>query len=463
MTGKYGSNDRWILLVTGALLIAALIAGGGQGWMGESLLALGGLILIAIALLRVAGNGLDKRRLRWFIGVPLALLILPLLQLLPLPPSIWTRLAGRPDLVSDMIAVGGIPGWGSISLDRLATERVLWSLTVPVGIFMAAMTMNATQRRRVAYLALIVGAVSSLLGLWQVMEGRQSALYFYRFTNPGAAVGFFANRNHLASFLAVLLPVTVGLLSHRVQAANSAQRDPLVWLLTACMIVLIVGVSATTSRAGLLLMMLSVMAAGLVGGSTRNWRGHHEIRPWIRIAVAVAVVFMLQSSLLALLSRLQADPLEDYRWAIAPRVLHGADSAWGVGFGLGTFVQAYDEIGDVAAERPEYLNHAHNDYIELWMEGGVPALLLVGGLAVVWMRSGWILIARRTAVGNTVVHDRGLEAAAWLALLLLAVHSIVDYPLRTLALASMALLMAAVVLAGAGQEEEEAQVHEPGW
>ena len=50
-------------------------------------------------------------------------------------------------------------------------------------------------------------AVAIVLGLWQMLEGPDSPLYFYTLSNRGLAVGWFANRNHLASFLASCVPM----------------------------------------------------------------------------------------------------------------------------------------------------------------------------------------------------------------------------------------------------------------
>ena len=379
--------------------------------------------------------------------MPLALVALPLLQLIPLPPAIWTHLPGRAPLVADMMAAGVKPGWIQWTLDARATERILWSAMVPIGIFMAAAMLHRSQQRRLAGLAVAFAGLSALVGLWQLMEGPDSKLYFYEITNRGAAVAFFANRNHLASLLAVSLPVTAGLLSDRLRVVEHGIRDLRVWLLTALIVALAVGVTATGSRAGFLLLMLSVIAGALVmwrSGGREDRRGVHT---WLKVGGAVAGLIIVQFTLFALVARLQADPAEDYRAVMTPRTLQAAATTTGTGYGLGTFVQAYDELGDVAADQREYVNHAHNDYAELWLEGGLPALLLTAAamVLVVW--------ALAHALGRPEAHPRnrdtpfrGLAIGAALGLALLLLHSGADYPLRTLSLAGFAALLAAMRL-----------------
>ncbi|MER8848745.1 MULTISPECIES: O-antigen ligase family protein [Mesorhizobium] len=70
-----------------------------------------------------------------------------------------------------------------------------------------------------------------------------------------------------------------------------------------------------------------------------------------------------------------------------------------------------------------YVNHAHNDYLELALEGGLPVILLMVAYAVLLSAS------------SAVIRGEPLQKAAFLSLAFLLVHSLVDYPLRTAALA----------------------------
>lgn len=449
MSRRAGSRQaaaRALFTAVAVTLLLALASGGGQGWVGEDLLAVAGIALIAAALARALTSDVHPARLRVFLGLPAALVALPVLQLVPLPASIWTSLPGRAGLAADLAAAGVAPGNTPWSLDPLATERMLWSALVPAGVFMAACVLCREQRRALVGVALGFAAVSALLGFWQIMAGPGSGLYLYEITNRGSAVGLFANRNHLAGLLAAALPVAAGVLADRLRDRRHEARDLRVWLLITLLVVLAVGVTATGSRAGFLLMMASVIASALVmwhAGRDGLW---HRARHWLRISGVIAGLLIVQYTLYALLLRLDQDPVDDYRWEIMARTLAAATPAAGLGFGLGTFRHAYDEVGDVAADRPEYVNHAHNDYAELWLEGGVPAMVLVlGALAVLVValhrqfRSAPAPRARET-------RDRGLAMGAGIGLLLIAMHSAVDYPLRTLSMAAYAALLAAVLL-----------------
>ena len=391
-------------------------------------------------------TGFASGRPLWFWLLPAALLALPLLQLVPLPYAVWSDLPGRASLTAGLAAAGVDPAVGAWTLSRFATEGVLWSAIVPAGVFMGAALLSDTQRRALVMVALAFAAISAFVGLWQLMDGPTSALYLYRITNEGEAVGLFANRNHLASLLAVSLPIAAGLLADRVRDPLHGARDLQVWWFTALMVLLSVSVTATHSRAGFGLLMLSVLASAVVLLSARKGGRWAGAKPWLQLSAVLAGVLIVQFTLYGMLSRVERDPLEEHRWELAANTLRAAAPARGLGYGLGTFVQAYDEIGDASADIPFYVNHAHDDYVELWLEGGVPAVLLTLG-ALILLGAQVVRCARSgPADEGGDLQGYGLRIGATAALLLLALHSIVDYPLRTLTLATLAGLLAAVLL-----------------
>jgi hypothetical protein len=89
-----------------------------------------------------------------------------------------------------------------------------------------------------------------------------------------------------------------------------------------------------------------------------------------------------------------------------------------------------------------YANHAHNDFLELWLEAGIAGSILIGAFAI-WfvLRSAKVW---RRSYREGVEIDRSLTRAATLIITLLLAHSLVDYPLRTGAM--MAILAFACAL-----------------
>src|SRR5690606_11419873 len=88
---------------------------------------------------------------------------------------------------------------------------------------------------------------------------------------------------------------------------------------------------------------------------------------------------------------------------------------------------------------PTFFNHAHNEYLETWLEAGWPGAILIVAFLVWYGRRSWG--AWRAGPSR----ERDLQRAASIGLLAMLAHSAVDYPLRTATLACLFALCAAVL------------------
>ena len=89
----------------------------------------------------------------------------------------------------------------------------------------------------------------------------------------------------------------------------------------------------------------------------------------------------------------------------------------------------YDKFAPRTLLAETYVNHAHNDWLELWLTGGAPAIILVLGFLA------WFGVATsrlwRSGQPEAPILDLALAQAASIVIVLLLLHSVVDYPLRT--------------------------------
>ena len=97
------------------------------------------------------------------------------------------------------------------------------------------------------------------------------------------------------------------------------------------------------------------------------------------------------------------------------------------GVGFGAFEQAYRAAEPVDLLSPTYFNHAHNDWLQIIVEGGVPgALILLVALALIVWRIIQCVRFRQDRSKTSTLNWLGM-----FSILLIALHSFVDYPLRT--------------------------------
>lgn len=423
-------------LLTATLLGMCVLLGGGQGTLGDTACQVLALGLIAWVLWRHARG---DARLPWMAWLGAAVFVLPVLQLLPLPDALWQLPPARADLARDLAAAGAAPAsrW---SLNPVATERAALWLLPAVALFLSMLQLDGWWRRRLLALLVALAVLSLLLGLAQVAGGRGNALYFYSITNPGAAVGFFANRNHFASLLAVALPlVVVGAAASLGAHADEDRSRRLLRLAIGAGLVamLVLGLAIARSRAGLVLGMVGVLLSLPVALGLRQGRG---TRRFLVFALGLGAVLVVQFGLYGILQRLGTDPMDDARFRMAPVAAQVAREHAPLGAGLGNFRRAF-EARDPAPQS-EYINHAHNDWLQLWLEGGWPGLAL--GLAGMGLLAGAAWTALRAAHREpSERRDRALRLACAIGITLLALHSLGDYPLRTTALLAVLGLLAA--------------------
>lgn len=433
-------RTAWLLSAGYLVLCLGLGGGTAQGLPAEALLQLLALPLIVHALVRWRHPPVAAR---WALVFAVAMCGLLMLQLLPLPPAWWMQFGGRAELANELQAAGVPLGWHALSLDPDATLRALFAWLPPLAIGLLAIGLTRLQRTRLLQLVMMLALASAVLGLAQLADGPESALRWHRVTNTGAAVGPFANRNHLASLLVLALPIATAQMIGAGTKIALGERAPgtttaLVLGIVASML-LMLALAIVRSRAGVALATFAVLAA-----VPMLWRRlpteidapRRGVKRWLAFAGVGGLILAIQFGFWGLLQRFEADPMEDLRWTISKNTLAAAEHFGALGVGAGGFVAAYASQEPDQDRQAVWINRAHNDWAEWWLEGGWPfALVIAGGLLwLIWRtvsawrdRDGFALWQRASAIG------------LWLLLL----HSFGDYPLRTTALTSVAALLVA--------------------
>ena len=287
----------------------------------------------------------------------------------------FAALPGR-SYVATAFSIAGIPPqWMPLTLSREATWACLLALMPPLAVFFAALTANAQARWFIVGSLLIGVAANLLLGLAQRFQGPNSSFYLYEIANFGSATGFFSNRNNFAMLLCIAIPI-IWAVSHRLARREGNGRFLAIASGTVMMAIVFVGLAVSGSRSGILLGMLSLaLSTAMIwspSASRRSSRGRRSL-----LAALGAALIIGQFGLVGLLRIADTDALTEYRTQIARVTLRAASDYLPVGSGFGTFQAVYAMHETPATMMSEYVNHAHNDWLELWLEGGFPAALLM--------------------------------------------------------------------------------------
>jgi len=380
----------------------------------------------------------------------LCALALASLHVVPLPPGIWSGLPGR-EIAVDVYRVAGMPlPWLPLSMSPAGAWNALFSLLLPFGVLVLALAASGGEQLRALRVVLVMGLISGGIGLLQILGPPHGALYFYDVTNDGSAVGLFANRNHQAVLLASLFPL---LAMHVSLLDNSRGRLQLHWVLSIAAaafiapLILVIG-----SRNGLFLGVAGLVLAFWVFDRKVSRSAPKESARLARYAPwAVIGGLLLLSLTTVLLSRGEAfqrlvdlDASEDLRVLALPTIWQITRDVFPWGSGFGSFDEVYRIYEPTALLSPNYLNHAHNDWLELAMTGGLPAMLLaLWGGAMFLLALLRLLRVRDGARGarSTLIAAR----CSAVILLLLAIGSVVEYPARTPSLAVLGVICVAAL------------------
>lgn len=424
-----------------ALVALAMLLGGGgtSNPQNEMILqVLTALLVIPLVASRGLQVGLGPtHRAAWLLAG--LVLLLPTLQLIPLPPSVWHALPGRMIEVQSLAVVQADQRWMPLSMAPARTFASLLAMICPVLVLLQISRLSIKGRNWICVTILTIGVMSLLLGVLQLSHTGGWDWSLYQQFSKGFLVGFQGNRNAEADVLLIVMLALGVLVTARIA---DKQHHALTWVgLAIGLLAFAVGLFLTGSRTGISLGFLAlIFLAAMLWPTLRNPKAAFR---WLAAAVGISIAAG------ALLSQLQSVQkviarfsfANEARWDLWEDTWHAIQQVWPYGSGIGTIVPMLE-----AAERLEVVDttrpvRAHNDWLEWVLEGGLPGIII---LTVIILVIG-VLVVRAliaTARSDASPVRRAQVIFACAILLIESFHGIVDYPTRAM---SLAVLIAVAV------------------
>lgn len=367
---------------------------------------------------------------RWPLCFLLAAIAIVAVQLIPLPPLVWTAASGRAFYTGAATAADLPQPWRPLNLNPDRGLSALFSLSVPAAVLLGISRLSSRDRPTLGAVIAAIAAVSAILGLAQLSAGNDSGLRWYAYTNAQSAVGLLANRNHQALLLACAMPFSAAWATASMRLDRPWSRG---WIALGLGGFLILMLPTTGSRAGLVtgaIGAISGLAIALPAIRARLSQMRTKRRHKLFMAGGLAVLAFL--TLLVFFGRNEAvtrlrdlDSGGDLRLRSLPIVWRMVGEFFPFGSGFGSFEVVYRRFERFDLLSTEYLNQAHNDVIQLILEGGA----IAGAAGLIFV--GWWIWAS-TRVWRMVSASRVLAARAGSSVILMCLMaSVVDYPLRT--------------------------------
>ena len=402
-------------------------------------------LVIAIAL-AVGGFG-GTEPITW--GITQSLIILLGLLLVMSPPGNTSRTGRRllqiPIALVAWVATQWLASrYGSIGFDTHAIETQGLALITSIIAFYIALEVAREREsgRRLALCLVGVGLFEAVIGLGQYLTGWQQIWNVQRRFYTGSATGTYVNHNHFAGLVEMIFPLVLGLAFFHAQKARHQSRHSSVrdfldqlghpemlksFLLLLVATVLFLATVFSLSRMGMISMLASIGVMGAVLCTGKN-----------RSLLAAALTLILVASGVAASMWVGVAPVVEH-FGQLPRNEAPAQSSEGraalwrdtlklirehplTGVGLGCFGVAFTTVQSI--QLTYVADHAHNDYLELAAELGLPAAVLFFSL-LYWL-TGRILRASRRARSSLI---RALALGSLGGISALLVHSVADFNL----------------------------------
>jgi hypothetical protein len=444
-----------------------------------SLLALGAWLGVALALAGYVGGRpwpLGISRARW----PLAMV------------------AGFCAIAAAQVAWGSPQGTVFRVLSPWhASDYLLRALACAGAMLLTVLTVRSRERCTTVLGVVLLAGLLQAFAAVLLASGDTAYVYLYERFDPSVRVsGTFVNPNHFAAYLALTLAAGTGLLLAQMKGSGDAPED---WrtrlvaalsfvlsakmLLRLALVVMVVALVSTHSRMGNVAFFVALLGAGgLVALLSRQLR-----RPALWLVATMVLIDLLvigrwigfdriaerlQATSVRAPEVVQAPPAAAsgastaQGSAAAPRVLMGRpppreesleerlevpglalplvlQRPW-FGHGGGSFHLAFAPI------KPESVfggtwTHAHNDYVEVATDLGVPALLLLLGIGIFSTHK-----ALRLLPDGQPRLNRGVGVAALLGIIATGLHSWVDFGLQIPAIGLTFSVMLALSWLAAG-------------
>jgi O-antigen ligase len=303
----------------------------------------------------------------------------------------------------------------------LAASAFLLLLSVFPVTLRTSLALSFNQRwvLPVAYAWVAAGLISSVFGLLQYLGYATDFSPWINHTSLGEAFANLRQRNQFATLTVLALAALLGLALLRQKPVSRPVQ--VLFLLAAALLAM--GNALSSSRTGLVQMGMLALFAPLV------WSGWRAALPRNMLVVAVLSYCLCLAFLpwlvgsdffsLGLVARLNTvDVVCTSRLTLWSNVLHLiAQKPW-LGWGWGELSYAHHSALYAGPRFCDILDNAHNLPLHLAVELGLPiALVLCTAFVVwVWSQKPW---RERDA----------MRQMAWAVLVLILLHSMLEYPL----------------------------------
>ena len=404
---------------------------------------------LCCAYLRKDKAWMGLRAYRLPIGLWLAFIFFAVIQVLPLPASIVSALS--PVSYATQLTYGVEQFHLSLDIGQ-SYVNLLKGLSYFCLLIVVLVLVNTEKRLRLILLTILAsGAIQALYGTLEVLSGSKFSMMF-GLPVTDIATGSFVYKNHFANFLLLCLSAGIGLMVATLQSnQGGTPRDIMRSILSTLLgskalirislAIMVIALVMSRSRMGntaffAAMTLIGILALLIIKNRSRGLS-------ILIISMFVIDVFIVSTwfGLDKVQERLETTNLSqegrgDVVADAAPMLLDFPLFGSGGGSFYSTF-PSY-KVSDIHL----FYDHAHNDYLQMTVEYGVPATLFLAVL-VLWCFAKSVRAMRKRRPSIL----KGAAFACCMAILGMSLHMMVDFPLQAPANACYFIVFLALSLA----------------
>jgi O-antigen ligase len=401
-------------MLTLTLMISVLLFGSVEVWSSVSIQ----ILVFTIGILWVLKGEYHSERLsspvRLLFAGGLAFTGYCALQALPLPFSVLELISPASFQLQSFYSVTektsmalSINPYSTIyETIRLAAFFTVFA--VSVFVFRDRARLDETLRTLTVF-----GFCLAVFAIIQKATWNNGIYWFRELTLGGEPFGPYVNRNHFAGLMAMLIPLGLG-------TAIAMQEKTKKIFFGFMTVIMAVSLFFSLSRGGITgffagVSLFALLVYQLKRGSRKVWV--------IGFFLAVVLSYVIYIGIEPVIERFYStDVAGEQRLVIWASAWDAAKDFWLTGSGLGSFISIFPLYSPPALN--SIYDHAHNDYIEFFLETGLVGAAFLTAFAALMIY----------AVIKTPLSGRKgiLRAAAISSAFAMAVHSLFDFNLHIL-------------------------------
>lgn len=327
-------------------------------------------------------------------------------------------------------------------------------------IFLMFLSLFNTRKRLTLLLSvfLVSGAFQAFWGASMVLSGVEWLFGVPKEHYLGKATGTFVNRNHLAGYLEMTIGLGIGLMLALRDGQAFRWRNIIELLLgpktkiRLAIVIMVIGLVMTQSRMGNAGFFSSLLIVGSIFVLITK---EHRLRNSL-LLVSFIIIDMIVISQYFGLERLKdrlvstevsvsqeggklVFDINDLRGLAFTNSIPLAQEKALIGHGAGSYEVVF--MGHAGPNFGGHFDHAHNDYIQFWVEFGLIGALPLLIFAVIALYQAFRALKHKQSVYRT-----GIGFGAAMAIIAIMIHSSSDFNLQIPANAMTFVVVCAIAV-----------------